>query len=130
MVTGFSDECARQGIPFEVMSGVTSDSPGTQIEDAVAARFAESLPPDGMVMGSTTATLASVAGAERTGAVIGRDFDAVGKEAIPFLGRFRRELIVLHEDVGQAGHFLAKAIVAAIERRAPEQAQYLDSPAS
>lgn len=128
MVTGFSDECARQGIAFEVADAVTSDSPGSQIEDAIAARFAAGDAPDGLVLGSTTATLASVAGAERTGAVIGRDFDAVGKEAIPFLGRFRRELIVLHEDVGQAGDFLAKAIVAAIDRQAPEQAQYLDVP--
>lgn len=37
-------------------------------------------------------------------------------------------MIVLHEDVGKAGHFLAKAIMAAIERRAPEQSQYLDGP--
>jgi LacI family transcriptional regulator len=129
MVTGFSEECAHQGVAFEVIEGVTSDSPGGQIEDAVARRFADAAPPDGLVLGSTTATLASVAGAERTGAVIGRDFDAVGKEAIPFLVRFRKELIVLHEDVGRAGHFLAKAIIAAIERRAPEQSQYLDSPA-
>ena len=41
---------------------------------------------------------------------------------------FRREMIVLHEDVSKAGHFLAKAIMAAIERRAPEQSQYLDGP--
>mgnify|MGYP000122515790 FL=1 len=128
MVTGFSEECAHQGVTFEVLEGVTSDSPGGQIEDAVARRFAEPSPPDGLVLGSTTATLAAGAGAERTGAVIGRDFDAVGKEAIPFLGRFRKELIVLHEDVGRAGHFLAKAIMAAIERRAPEQSQYLDGP--
>ena len=56
-----------------------------------------------------------------TGAVIGRDFDGVGKEAIPFLGRFRKELIVLHEDVGRAGHFLAKAIIAAIDAAMPTQ---------
>ena len=77
---------------------------------------------------SPEALTAASGGAERTGAVIGRDFDAVGKEAIPFLVRFRKELIVMHEDVSRAGHFLAKAIIAAIERRAPEQAQFLDTP--
>ena len=129
MLTGFSDEAAHLGLSFEVGEGYTSDSPSGQIEEAVFQRFSAPNPPDGLVLGSTTSSMAAVAGAERAGLVLGRDFDAVGKEAIPFLGRFRKELIVLHEDVGRAGHFLAKAIIAAIERRAPEQAQYLDRPA-
>lgn len=128
MLTGFSDEAAGLGLSFEVMEEVTSDEPSKAIEDAVARRFMAPNPPDGLVLGNSTATMAAVSGAERTGAVIGRDFDAVGKEAIPFLVRFRKELIVMHEDVSRAGHFLAKAIIAAIERRAPEQAQFLDTP--
>ncbi|MBC2837384.1 LacI family DNA-binding transcriptional regulator [Paragemmobacter straminiformis] len=128
MLTGFADESARLDLSFEVAEGITSDSPGTQIDDAIARRFAAANPPDGLVLGSTTATMASVAGAERTGAVLGRDFDAVGKEAIPFLKRFRSALIVLPEDVGRAGEFLARAVIAAIERKAPEDSQFLDSP--
>lgn len=128
MLTGFSDEAAHLGLSFEVAEDYTSDSPGGVIEDGVAQRYRAPNPPDGFVLGSTTASMAAVAGAERAGKVLGQDFDAVGKEAIPFLNRFRREMIVLHEDVGKAGHFLAKAIMAAIERRAPEQSQYLDRP--
>ncbi|OYU19745.1 MAG: transcriptional regulator [Rhodobacteraceae bacterium PARR1] len=128
MLTGFSDEAAHLGLSFEVAEGYTSDSPGGVIEDSVAQRFLAPNPPDGFVLGSTTASMAAVAGAERAGKVLGQDFDAVGKEAIPFLNRFRRDMIVLHEDVGKAGHFLAKAIIAAIERRAPGQSQYLDRP--
>jgi LacI family transcriptional regulator len=111
-----------------VAEGITSDSLGSDIEQAVEARFRAPNPPDGIVLGSTTATMAATHGAERAGAVIGRDFDGVGKEAIPFLHRFRSELIVLREDVSRAGHFLAKAIIAAIERRAVERAQFLDAP--
>ncbi len=128
MLTGFSDEAAHLGLSFEVAEDYTSDSPGGVIEDGVAQRYLAPNPPDGLVLGSTTASMAAVAGAERAGKVLGQDFDAVGKEAIPFLNRFRREMIVLHEDVGKAGHFLAKAIMAAIERRAPDQSQYLDRP--
>lgn len=128
MLTGFSDEAAHLGLSFEVAEDYTSDSPGGVIEDGVAQRYLAPTPPDGLVLGSTTASMAAVAGAERAGKVLGQDFDAVGKEAIPFLNRFRREMIVLHEDVGKAGHFLAKAIMAAIERRAPDQSQYLDRP--
>lgn len=128
MLTGFADEAARLGLTFEVAEPVTSDSRGTLIDDYIATRFGQSNPPDGLVLGSTTATMASVAGAERAGAVLARDFDAVGKEAIPFLNRFRRDLIVLPEDVGRAGAFLARAVISAIERDAPETAQFLDRP--
>lgn len=128
MLAGFADEAARTGVAFEVAEGITSDSVGTDIERAVEARFRAENPPDGIVLGSTTATMAATHGAERAGAVLGRDFDGVGKEAIPFLHRFRGELVVLKEDVSRAGHFLAKAIMAAIERRAVERAQFLDAP--
>lgn len=128
MLAGFADESAHLGLAFEVAETVTSDSAGHDIETAVEARFRAPNPPDGLVLGSTTATMASVHGAERAGATLARDFDAVGKEAIPFLHRFRSDLIVLREDVGRAGHFLAKAIIAAIERRAPGAAQFLDAP--
>ncbi len=83
---------------------------------------------DGLIVGSTTAAMAAVAGVEQTGKVIGRDFDLASKEAITFLRRFRKEIIVVHEDVGRAGTFLARAVMAAIERRAPEQGQFLDIP--
>lgn len=128
MLAGFSDEAGRLGLAFEVAEGVTSDSLGSDIEAAVEARFRAPNPPDGLVLGSTTATMASVHGAERAGAVIGRDFDGVGKEAIPFLHRFRSDLIVLREDVSRAGHFLAKAIIAAIEHSDVGKAQFLDAP--
>ena len=74
--------------------------------------------------------MAAVAGAETTGRQIGRDFDLVAKEAMSFLHRFRRGIIVFHEDVGRAGEFLARAVMAAIERRAPEQGQFIDTPTS
>jgi LacI family transcriptional regulator len=128
MLSGFSEAAASLGLAFEVAEDVTSDSPSAEIETAIAARFARANPPDGLVLGSTTAAMASVTGAETTGAVLGRDFDAASKEAIPFLHRFRPNLIVMREDVGRAGHFLTRAVMAAIERRAPEQAQFLDQP--
>lgn len=128
MLAGFSDEAARQGLTFEVAEGITSDSASAMIEAAIAARCRVPNRPDGFVLGSTTAAMATVSGAESAGLVIGRDFDAATKEAIPFLHRFRKELIVLPEDVSRAGHFLAKAVMGAIERHAPDQAQFLDRP--
>lgn len=128
MTYGFSDEAALLGVPFEIFQSVTSDSGGDPVEAAVAARFAEPDPPDGMLLGSTTAAMASIAAAERSGKVLGRDFDVVAKEAVPMLRRFRQDIIIIREDVGRAGEFLAHALVAAIEKRDWADRQGLEIP--
>ncbi len=129
MTTGFSSEAAKLGVPFEMMKGVTSDSPAGDIECAIQSMIQSGNAVDGIVTGSNTSAMAAVYGAEQAGYVIGRDFDLVSKEAVPFLRKFRKQIIVVQEDVGRAGHFLARAIMDAIERRAPELGQCLDRPA-
>jgi LacI family transcriptional regulator len=64
MVTGFSDQAAICGTPFEILDTVSSDAGSIAIKAAVRARFAAANPPDGVLLGSTTAAMASVAGAE------------------------------------------------------------------
>lgn len=130
MVAGFCEEAALCGVGFEVPNDITSDSGSFVIETAVQARMAQDPRIDGIVCGSTTAAMAAVAGAENAGLRIGRDFDLVSKEAISFLHRFRREILVVKEDVGHAGTFIAQALMAAIEKRAPDQGQYLERPTS
>jgi LacI family transcriptional regulator len=128
MVAGFSDEATRLGLPFEIAKSVTSDSTGDEVDMAVAARFLLPDPPDGVLLGSTTAAMAAIAAAERNGHVLGRDFDVVAKEAIPVLRRFRQDIIIVREDVGRAGGFLAHALVAEIEKRDWPKRQGLEIP--
>jgi LacI family transcriptional regulator len=128
MVTGFADEAALMGVRFEISDRVNSDAGGDAIEAAVAARFAEPDPPDGLLLGSTTAAMAAIAGAERSGRVLGRDFDVVAKEAVPMLRRFRQEILIIREDVGRAGEFLARALVAEIDKRDWTERQGLEVP--
>ncbi len=128
MTKGFTEEARALGLNFETLAGITSDAPVQEVEAAVARRMQAAPMIDGMVTGSPTSTVATVAGAEKAGKLIGVDFDIVGKEAISFLNRFRKEIIVINEDVGRAGIFLSRALMAAIERRAPEQGQFLDQP--
>jgi LacI family transcriptional regulator len=128
MTYGFSDEAALRGLPFELAEDVTSDSGGEAIEAAVARRFAGPNPPDGLLLGSTTAAMSAIAGAERNGHVLGRDFDVVAKEAIAVLRRFRKDIIIIREDVGRAGDFLARALVATIEKQALDDRQGLEVP--
>jgi LacI family transcriptional regulator len=129
MTFGFSDEAALLGVPFELAESVTSDSTGEAVEAATVARFSQPNPPDGILVGSTTAAMASIAGAERCGLVLGRDFDLVAKEAIAVLRRFRQDILIVHEDVGRAGEFLARALVAEIEKRDWPERQGLEIPA-
>jgi LacI family transcriptional regulator len=128
MTFGFSDEAALLGLRFEIADRVTSDSGGDLVEAAIARRFAEPDPPDGLLVGSTTAAMSAISGAEQSGPVLGSDFDVVAKEAIAVLRRFRREIIIVREDVGQAGDFLAHALVSAIEKRPLAQRQGLEVP--
>jgi LacI family transcriptional regulator len=128
MTTGFIAEAQDLGLSYELMAGVTSDTPADEIEVAIALRMAQGPTVDGILTGSPSSAVAAVAGAENAGLVIGRDFDIVAKEANYFLHRFRKEIIVIREDVSRAGGFLMRALMAAIERRAPEQGQFLDRP--
>ncbi len=128
MTTGFVQAAAEAGVRFEVMTDVTSDSASADVEAAVGARMAQDAVPDGFLVGSTTAAMAAISGAEQAGHVIGRDFDVVAKEAIRFLHRFRPQILVIQEDVARAGTFLSNAVLAAIERRAMPAQQGLDIP--
>lgn len=119
-IAGVRAECAAQGMQFELAEGITSDSPAGLIDRAVFQRFGQSSCPDVIISASTTGAMAAVAGAEAHGLRIGQDFDVISKEAIEFLHRFRKEIVLAQEDVGQAGAFLANAVIAAIAGHPPQ----------
>jgi len=129
MIAGFTAETARLGIGCDVLAGMTSDSAPAQVEDFVRRRLALPDRPDGVVTGSASSSMACVSAGEACGLVLGRDFDVGSKDSAQFLRRFRSEMLVVREDVALAGEFLARAVMAAIERRAgaPLQ-QHLDVP--
>ena len=128
IIAGFGEGAALRGLGFEELEGVTSDSSAMLIEIAARKRMALADRPDGLLFASTTSAMATVAAAESCGLTLGRDFDAVAKEAIRFLNRFRPQMIVVHEDVSRAGKFLAQAVIEAIEKRSAGPFQHLDQP--
>jgi LacI family transcriptional regulator len=129
MIRGFIEEAALQGVGAEVIDGLTSDSPPQQVEVLARRRFAAADRPDGIVAGSASASMAIVSGGEDSSLVLGRDFDVGTRDAVQLLRRFRREMLVVREDIAQAGEFLARAVMAAIERREGVPLhQHLDVP--
>jgi LacI family transcriptional regulator len=129
MMTGFLDEAAALGLTATITDEVTSDSPPAAVEAFAARIFAGKPRPDGVVLGSATASMAMVTGGETCGLVLGRDFDVATKDSVHFLRRFRSAMLVVHEDVAQAGDFLARAVMDAIEHRGEHPvAQHLAVP--
>jgi LacI family transcriptional regulator len=130
MIKGFTEEAAAQGCAAEVFDGVTSDTAALRVEAFARTRLAAPDRPDGIVLGSATSSMAFVSGGEACGLVLGRDFDVGTKDSVHFLRRFRRDMLVVYEDVALAGGFLARAVMDAIDHRPGATArQYLDVPA-
>ena len=128
MIRGFMEETRKLGVNGQVIAGINSDFGRTKIEAAMGKVFQSAARPDGVVVGSTTAAMCSIAAAENAGLTIQKDFDVAGKEAIPILSLFRPGIIVTFEDVGRAGDFLVRAVMAAIENRDAAPRQALDIP--
>ncbi len=128
MIAGMFEAAAACGVTVELARGFSSDSIGAQVEQGVAARWGQNPRPDGIISSSTTGAMSAVAALERLGLRIGQDFQIASKEAIQFLHRFRREIMVASEDVDQAGRSLARAVMDAIEGRPAETGQRLQIP--
>jgi LacI family transcriptional regulator len=126
---GTAAEALRLGCSIRIVEGATSDSPGAAVAAAIGAAMRGPDRPDGLVIPSAMAAMAAVAAAEDAGLAIGRDFDLAAKEAIPFLGRFRREIVAIPESVTTAGEFLVRALIRRIARPEEPPMQYLDVPA-
>ncbi|MEM9710082.1 MAG: LacI family transcriptional regulator [Pseudomonadota bacterium] len=116
MTFGARSALEELGITFEILQGISGDDPGEEIQAYVAQYLTEHTQCDGLICPSTTAAIAAVVGAERVNRVIGTDLHVFGKEAIPFLRHFRPAIGAAREDVRQAGEFLAKAAIQAIEQ--------------
>lgn len=127
MMDGCRKAAAQMDLSFEICSA-NSDMGSERIAAAIHARFTTDSPPDGVISASTTGAMAAVSAIESCGLILAQDFDLVSKEAIHFMHRFRQDLIIAQEDVAQAGEFLARAVMLAIEGQATAAGQGLQVP--
>ena len=116
------------GLTPVVLNGATSESSVTQIESALQQTLDQTPQIDGVFCASVLGSVAAVDVIERRGRILGQDFDAFSKEASPLLRRFRRDFIVLHEDVAGAGADLARAVLGAIDAPDASPLQLLHVP--
>lgn len=121
-------EAAELGITLKLFDEVTSDSLSPDIHDTVARALTVDPTIDGIISGSTGATMAAIAGMEQVGFDVGTDIDVFAKEAIRFLKNFRPKILVIEEDVGYVGEFLAQAAMAAVKSPKAPPMHWLQTP--
>ncbi len=128
MVRGGENAAAAAGIKLCISKRVTSDNTNAQMREWVAAKVAADPSIDGFICGSVNATMAAVAGLEAEGFEVGTDIDVAAKEAIPFLKFFRKEILVVLEDVSATGEYLARAAIMAVREPKAAPMQFLEIP--
>jgi LacI family transcriptional regulator len=114
MIAGARSGAVERGVLLRVAEGVSSDDSMDAIRTAVIDALHADPAIDGVLVGTPLAAMAAVAGLEAHGRILGRDVDLLSKDAIPFLRLFRAQIMVIEEDVREAGEFLARAARAAI----------------
>jgi LacI family transcriptional regulator len=128
MIDGAARAAAERQVGFSVLEGASSDAGLAAIEAGLAGALRADPRIDGIISASTTACLGIVSAAEDLGREIGGDLDLFSKEALPFLRRFRRNILSVHEDVSTAGAFLAKAAMQRIADPSRAPMQGLETP--
>ncbi len=112
----------------EVPLRITIDTALNDIRDAVETLMRSPNPPDGIVSSAGSGAIAINAGIEAAGKWLGIDIDMVSKQSSAILNWIRPEIITIDEDVRLAGKELARAVIARIEGRSPEELQSLSAP--
>lgn len=128
ILAGARTAAERAGASSVLIDGATSDSPAAQIETAMQNALHVDPKIDGVIAASTTACMAVVAAIEDSGRQLGETIDVFSKEAIPFLNRFRRQILTVREDVTTAGAFLARAAIQRIDAPDKPPMQGLEVP--
>ena len=128
MIRGATEAGARANLKVHVLKEASSDSPSAQVRAATRAHLERHPEVDAIMTASVPSAVAATLGAEAAGRIIGADLDMISKESLPFLKDFRREIMVIEENVIEAGQFLARAIIQAIDEPEKPPMQKLVAP--
>ncbi len=128
MCEGVLGEAAKLGLDVQILPEVTSDHSPEIVMETLSAKLMAEPQIDGIIAPSASCAMSVVSAGDTLGLVIGTDYDLVAKEGLPFLNRFRKEIIVISEDVSSAGGFMARALMHRIDHPDEPVRQYLDIP--
>ena len=115
IVEGAETTADRLGLKTTILTGATSDDTTDKITAALTVYLRANPQIDGIICASAPVALTTTNVLEKMGRTVGKDIDLAAKEAIPLLKLFREDILACHEDVGETGDFLAKALMRAID---------------
>lgn len=131
MSRGATAASRERGTLLRICDQITSDFPAEMIRDRILEVLNEDPLIDGILVGSTVASMAAVDAVdvfESAFPGLDRQIDVFGKESMPFRSLFRKELLSMPEDVKRAGRFLARAALQAIQSPELPPLQELEVP--
>ncbi|MEM8655805.1 MAG: LacI family transcriptional regulator [Pseudomonadota bacterium] len=128
MIDGATRAAAEHGVRFSVIEGADAHKDNPIIEQAMIPVFERKDRPDGLIAPSIGGCVTMISTVEHMGFVLEQDFDVVAKEAITFLRRFRSGILVVEEDIDEAGSFMARALMHRISAPTEPPMQELDRP--
>jgi len=128
LIRGARETAEKLGTTLNTLKEASCESALEEIEASIHSHIQRFPETDALLCASTTAALGAIATVDKLGLKIGRDIDVCIREIIPLLGRFRRGILTVDEDVTRAGLFLAKAILQAIEHPQDLPLQGLEVP--
>ncbi|WP_319531190.1 LacI family transcriptional regulator [uncultured Cohaesibacter sp.] len=99
------------GIEVMVESLVHCDEPSKNVYKGIKERFSLNPEIDGLFTPSPVATMSAIAAIEYMGRTVGKDIQIGSKEPFRYLKLFRKDIIVLYEDLHLAGEFLTEAVL-------------------
>lgn len=128
MADGARREAEMRGVAFHILTGATSYDDAGAIRHAIRKACRSDSAPDGIIAASADATMAIATALEDDGMRIGQEVDLIAKETTGALHMFRKEILVVHEDVRKAGDFLCRAVMQAIDAPELPPMQHLEQP--
>lgn len=128
LMRGARDTAVKHGVTLTILERANCESPLEKIEASIHEHFRQHPETDALLCASTTAALGAIATVDNLGLEIGRNVEVCTREITPLLGRFRRGILTVDEDVLRAGLFLAKAMLQAIEHPDDAPLQGLEVP--
>ncbi|MEP2029671.1 MAG: LacI family transcriptional regulator [Paracoccaceae bacterium] len=128
LMHGLEDESRQLHLNYRISKNVDSDRSSDEIRHWVARRIEQSPEIDAVICTSSKAAIAAIVAIEERGLKLGVDIEVYGKEVVPILKMFRKNIIVELEDVAAAGRHLAKAVVQKLREPDLPPLQYLEIP--
>ena len=120
MISGMQTASRTAGIQSDYFEEFSPNTTSKELRVQISEYLQRHPEIDGIITSTTFSAIEAISAINAVGRKLGQDIDLCTKESTPFFWRIRPEILTITEDLTEAGSFLAKAALFAIDH--PEQA--------